>query len=138
MARSFQPAAIAAALCLTFAMPSSAVAQSASARLSPANQYLFSMLPMDITLHRYLDHLRNQFRQADADMNGELNQADIDIHASIAAAGTRMMHSTMILRADLDGDGTVTADELRRVMRYDRRMHPRPSATDPNAEDPVD
>jgi Ca2+-binding EF-hand superfamily protein len=138
MARSFRSAALAAAVCLLYAAPSTATAQNASPRLSPANQYLFSMLPMDITLQRYLDHLRNQFRQADADMNGELNQADIDIHASVAAAHARMMLSTMILRADLDGDGVVTADELRRVMRYERRLHPRLPVTDPGAEDPTE
>lgn len=105
---------------------------------SPATQYLSQRLHQTVTLDRYLEQLRNEFRQADADQNGEVNAADADIHATMGAASVRTMMSLMIMRADLDGDGVVTADELRRMMHYERRMTVQSGTPNPNGEDPIE
>ena len=84
-------------------------------------QYLITWIVPNGTLDRYLQQLRTQFRQADADGDGMLSEADIKLHEAAAAANTRGMLSLKIMNADLDGDGVVTEAELRQRLRYDQR-----------------
>jgi Ca2+-binding EF-hand superfamily protein len=55
---------------------------------------------------------------ADADANGEISEADGVLLAQIAAASFRTMYFVQLFQADLDGDGVVTEDELRRWLTY--------------------
>lgn len=113
-------------------------APSSPPAISPATQYLSQRLYPGATLDTYLQQLRQQFRQADADMNGVIDAADFDLHAEIGAASLRNMMVLMIMRADLNGDGVVTGDELRRLLRYERRQNVAPAGANPPAEDPVE
>ena len=65
--------------------------------------------------------MRSEFTRADANGNGKIDAADIEMHTAMTAAGIRQMMAMQIMGADLNGDGVVTADELRRKFRYDRR-----------------
>jgi Ca2+-binding EF-hand superfamily protein len=87
-----------------------------------ATQYLAGWMSANITLDRYLQGLRTQFRQADADANGEISAADIALHDAVTGAMMRGMDALNIMNADLDGDGTVTEDELRQKLRYNESM----------------
>jgi Ca2+-binding EF-hand superfamily protein len=87
----------------------------------PVNAFLLGRLQGGATLERYLEALRSEFTRADADNNGKIDAADIETHAAMMAASLRLMHAMQIMGADLNGDGVVTADELRRKFRYDRR-----------------
>ena len=93
--------------------------------------YLAQQVPVPgMELDRFLAAVHGKFRQADADSDGEISQADVTLHAEIARAGTRALFAMQIMRADLNNDGAVTEDELRRVLQYDRRMI-NPSQQDP-------
>jgi Ca2+-binding EF-hand superfamily protein len=83
--------------------------------------YLLSRLSMNMKLADYLKVMNGEFRWADADTNGELSDADGVLLDQMAAASFRTMYVIEFWRADLDGDGAVTADELRRVQTY--RFH---------------
>ncbi len=98
-----------------------AVAQPTPSSGDSADSYFLSKLGYGSTLSHYIELLRQEFRQLDADLDGELTAADADLHQSIARAQSRAMRATAILRADLNGDGMVTANELRRALRYERR-----------------
>jgi Ca2+-binding EF-hand superfamily protein len=74
------------------------------------------------TLEKYLNNLRMDFLSADADNDGLITERDIDIHALMESAQSRARSTSMVMRYDLDGDGFVTEDEIRRAMTYDRRM----------------
>lgn len=87
----------------------------------PELQVFVNRLGGNPTLERFLQNVRSEFRQLDADGDGQLRSADADIHAWMAASAQRAMVLTMVMRADLDGDGTVTEEEIRRVLAYDRR-----------------
>jgi len=125
-----RPSAI--GLVLAFAL-SPAAAQNppppaAPQAMTPAVRILSSRLATGLTLDRYLGIWRNEFRQADADMNGVVDQADIDLHAKAAAAAMRMFFLAMFLPADFDGDGVITEEELRFFTRYRQRTNvPAPS-----------
>jgi Ca2+-binding EF-hand superfamily protein len=140
--RSHKPAAFAASLLFMLMFSTLGGAQSPPTPpvppLPPATQYLQQRLHAGVTLDRYLQQFQSEFRQADADMNGVVDAADADIHAAMGAASVRTMLTLMIMRADLDGDGAVTADELRRMLRYERRMNVPTSTTNPTGEDPIE
>jgi Ca2+-binding EF-hand superfamily protein len=73
------------------------------------------------TLGTYTERLRQEFRQLDADADGVLTAADADLHDAVAKAQARTTAAMQLVRADLDHDGAVTADELRRYLAYERR-----------------
>jgi Ca2+-binding EF-hand superfamily protein len=85
-----------------------------------AQAFLMYLQP-GATLGTYTERLRQEFRQLDADQDGVLTAADADLHDAVAKAQLRMAAAMQLLRADLDRDGAVTADELRRYLAYERR-----------------
>jgi Ca2+-binding EF-hand superfamily protein len=89
--------------------------------LSQADQILLPQIYPGMDLNRYLDQLRNQFVQLDADGDGKLMQRDADLHALMEKIQIRTVSLTGVLRYDLDGDGVVTEDEARRGAKYDMR-----------------
>lgn len=89
--------------------------------LSPGTQLLLSRLQNGQILERYLDQLRNEFLQIDADGDGKITQRDVDFHTLMEGVQLRSVALTSVMRFDLDGDGVVTEDEIRRTMRYDLR-----------------
>ena len=116
----------AACLAASFMMQESA-AQPAPA-IAP-NNYLFQHMPGGTTLERYLQVFRQDFRRLDADGNGTLDAADIDLHDQMTKASALMPIAMRMFMADLNGDGVITEDELRRRLQYDQRLTNSPSAT---------
>jgi len=89
---------------------------------SRTTQEMLRQLRAGTTLKDFLEGLRRQFAQADADGDGRISSADIELHGAVALAQARGFSMMQIMRADLDGDGTVTADEVRRMLRYEGRL----------------
>jgi Ca2+-binding EF-hand superfamily protein len=87
----------------------------------PPNAVLVARLQAGATLERYLQNLRQEFLRLDADGDGKLDAADLESHTIMARAMFRNSFAMQIMAADLDGDGLVTADEMRRKLHYDRR-----------------
>ena len=87
----------------------------------PATQAFMQQLQPGATLGDYTQRLRQEFRQLDADADGVLTPADAELHDAVAKTQARAMAAAQFLRHDLDRDGVVSADEVRRVLRYDRR-----------------
>jgi Ca2+-binding EF-hand superfamily protein len=96
----------------------------------PTTQIFLPKLSAGITLSRYLESLRQEFRRLDADGDNELTGADADFHENVARAMVQATIAMTILRADLDGDGFVTQAELRKALRYDQRMNTTPQSLD--------
>jgi Ca2+-binding EF-hand superfamily protein len=94
------------------------------AQQSTRDHELAAWLQTNTTLERYLEILRNEFRHADADMNGIIDESDADTIRAFAVAQNRTMQVLMVMRYDLDGDGVVTEAEARRYLRYERRLQP--------------
>jgi hypothetical protein len=89
--------------------------------MSPGTQLLLQRLQNGLSLERYLDNLRNDFFQVDADSDGKITQRDAELHSLMEGIQFRTAGLMTVMRYDLDGDGAVTEDEIRRAMRYDLR-----------------
>lgn len=100
--------------------------------LSQGTQLLISRLRLELNAAQYAEILRTEFFQLDANADGTLNQSDIDLHDSIEAIQFRSNNASSVMRFDLDGDGSVTEDEIRAVMRYNSRGMLGAAATNPN------
>jgi Ca2+-binding EF-hand superfamily protein len=87
----------------------------------PATQAFMQRLQPGATLGSFTEQLRQEFRQLDADADGVLTAADADLHDTAAKAQLRAAAAMQFLRFDLDRDGVVTADEARRMLRYEQR-----------------
>jgi Ca2+-binding EF-hand superfamily protein len=116
---------VAASLALLFSMQEGS-AQSPSSGQQP-NAYLLQHLVGGITLERYLQAVRLGLARLDADSNGILDAADIELHNGMSAATYRTSFATRIMMADLNGDNAVTEDELRRKLHYDQRQMAMPT-----------
>ena len=57
----------------------------------------------------------------DADADGKLTPRDVDHHELMKVIQERANAIRVVMRYDLDGDGAVTEDEIRRALRYDLR-----------------
>jgi Ca2+-binding EF-hand superfamily protein len=89
--------------------------------IAPGLQLLLSRIKPGQTLDRYLENLRIDFFRIDADADGRLTQRDVDHHELMRIIQERANAMAVVMRYDLDGDGAVTEDEIRRAMRYDLR-----------------
>ncbi|HEY1542856.1 MAG TPA: hypothetical protein VGG01_10635 [Xanthobacteraceae bacterium] len=97
----------------------------AAAQLADVTSQTFgAYLQPGATLSSYTERLHQEFHQLDADQDGGLTAADADLHDAVAKAQLRATAAIALLRADLDHDGAVTADELRRYLAYERRSQP--------------
>jgi Ca2+-binding EF-hand superfamily protein len=116
-------------LAAAFSVQSPACAQQSAAQpatppqvvMSPGTQLLMQRFQTGQTLERYLDNLHVDFLQIDADSDRKITQRDVDLHSLMEAIQARTVALTVVMRFDLDGDGSVTEDEVRRAMRYDLR-----------------
>jgi Ca2+-binding EF-hand superfamily protein len=112
-----------------------ALAQTANV---PAADVLAIRLTAGATMERFVDALRSEFQQLDADGDDRITGDDLALHDAHTAAMMRSMTAVKIMTADLDDDGVVTADELRRKLQYDRRNQaPAPSNAGQSVEQEV-
>jgi hypothetical protein len=100
------------------------VAAQAPADPSAVTKYLLSRLHPNNTRDMFMGRMRSDFALVDADRNGEANAADLDIHNAMGGAINEKAHYFLMaaVRADLNDDGTVTEEELRRRLTYDQRL----------------
>jgi Ca2+-binding EF-hand superfamily protein len=91
--------------------------------VASAPELLLSRVQPEQTLDRYLEILRNDFFVIDADSDGKITQQDIDLHALMEKVQLRTIALGFVARFDLDGDGEVTEDEVRRGARYELRIY---------------
>ena len=107
--------------CFIAALACSQLAFAQAPATPPSPPRLLSQsLTAGMTLDKYLDALRAQFRVAS--INGQtISEADAQLHSRMAAVLVRSASLMMIMAADLDGDGVVTEDELRLFLRYQSR-----------------
>lgn len=89
--------------------------------LPAAEKFLLSRALPGLTKDRFLQRLRVEFAQLDADGNAELSAADGEIHRMMSAVALRAAMVSQVVNADLDGDGATTEAELRRRLSYDQR-----------------
>jgi Ca2+-binding EF-hand superfamily protein len=96
-------------------------------------QFSMTLLP-GLTLNGFLDRRRMEFRAADIDGDDAISPADLTRQTELNEALRRANRLSTILRADLDGDGAVSRDELEQfaaaqpsgmfpvaeLMRFDR------------------
>lgn len=97
------------------------VVSSAAQTSSPASSEPSAplLLPHEgATLERYIDGLRRDFTELDADADGKITQADVDLHVLMEEVMLHAYAAMSVMRFDLDGDGVVTEDEIRRGSRY--------------------
>jgi Ca2+-binding EF-hand superfamily protein len=90
--------------------------------IPPATQLFLSDMYPGLKLDPYLENHRTGFFLIDADIDGKLTQNDIDLHAQAEANQKRSAATTFVMSFDLDGDGAVTEDEIRRAFKYNNRM----------------
>jgi Ca2+-binding EF-hand superfamily protein len=100
------------------------------AAITSSTQLLLSRLTSNTTLKWYLEILRNDFFQLDANSDGKLNRGDIDLHELMESIQRRTFALSFVMRFDLDSDGAVTEDEIRRAMRYELRAQLSQAAAD--------
>lgn len=105
--------------------------------IAPGLQLLLSRIKPGQTLDRYLENLRIDFFRIDADADGKVTQRDVDHHELMRAIQERANAIMVVMRYDLDGDGAVTEDEIRRAMRYDLRAELAQAAVNLTGKPPV-
>jgi Ca2+-binding EF-hand superfamily protein len=98
-------------------------AWSQQGRATPSTQqFLLQRIPPGTVLNQYADLLRNDFLLVDADSDGQITQRDAELHTVMEGIQVRTNAVNMVMRYDLDGDGFVTEDEIRRGMKYNLRV----------------
>lgn len=93
-------------------------------REEQAEFFLRVRLGGGMTLDRYLYIVRSDFSRFDFDDNGVIEERDIEIHDAMASWWNQSYMSSQFLHFDIDADGVVTADEVRKRSRYDMRLSP--------------
>jgi Ca2+-binding EF-hand superfamily protein len=90
--------------------------------IPPGSQLLMSRVQAGAVLDGYLESLRGDFFQIDADVDGRITQRDVDLHALMERIQQRTFSLNFVMSFDLDGDAVVTEDEVRRTINYNMRM----------------
>jgi len=114
----------AALLAVALNAPGSAPAQQPAApapAAPPGPPAPASPLPLPLsglTQQRYFESLRREFVKLDADRDGIITPRDVDLHALMQTVVIRNLSVQFVMQYDLDGDGAVTEDEIRRAMNY--------------------
>lgn len=85
------------------------------------HQLMLQRIAAGVALEPYLEALRTDFVMVDADSDGQVTQRDVDLHTVMEGVHARRYVIHSVMRYDLDGDGFVTEDEIRRTMTYDLR-----------------
>ncbi len=116
--RNVRSLALAGLMALMAATPASSQQPGAG---QAAQQLLLQRIQPGAPLAQYLEFLRNDLVILDADSDGEITQRDIDLHTVMEGVHARTQAIQASMRYDLDGDGFVTEDEIRRCMTYDLR-----------------
>lgn len=109
------------ALAGLLAVTSPAWSQSPGAA-SAVQQILLPRIQTNATLEKYLESLRNDFFMVDADSDGQITQRDVELHTLMEGIQVRTQALNTVMRYDLDSDGFVTEEEIRRGMSYDLRV----------------
>ena len=110
------------ALAGSMALMAASSASSQQPGAAQAVQQLFlQRIQAGTPLQPYIESLRNDFVMIDANSDGEITQRDIDLHTVMEGVQARTQAIQASMRYDLDGDGFVTEDEIRRCMTYDLR-----------------
>jgi hypothetical protein len=99
----------------------SSVGAIAQTQVPVPSGYLRSQLGIGMMIHNYLKVFQQDFRSLDADGDGVVTATDRELHAALGGAALRAGHVTMILHYDVNRDMTVTAEEIRRLMKYELR-----------------
>ena len=78
--------------------------------------------------------LERAFKQVDTDASGQISAAEMSAHiASVYGSGLdESITAEMLKAADTDGDGEVSLDEFKTIMRAGPDVKPKPSATKPD------
>ncbi len=85
------------------------------------HQLMLQRIAAGVALEPYLKALRTDFFMVDADSDGEITQRDVDLHTAMEGVYARRYVIQSVMRYDLDGNGFVTEDEIRRTMTYELR-----------------
>jgi len=93
-----------------------------SQQISPVQALFMPRLMMGASMDRFVESLRADFFNADADADGQITQRDVDLHELMDGIQARTQSLNTVMRYDLDGDGFVTEQETRRGMTYDLRV----------------
>src|SRR3954454_24933606 len=98
-----------------------APARSQQSATAAVQQILLPRIQPAGTLDKFLENLRADFFIVDADGDGQITEQDIDLHTLMEGIQVRTQGIASVMRYDLDADGSVTEDEIRRGMRYEQR-----------------
>ena len=112
---------VATFLALAGSMALSAATPAWSQSAQTVQQLFLQRLQAGAQLERFLESMRTDFFGIDADSDGVITQRDVDLHTVMEGVQARTQAIQMVMRYDLDGDGFVTEDEIRRAMNYDMR-----------------
>jgi Ca2+-binding EF-hand superfamily protein len=77
---------------------------------------LTNSLRPGLSLDQYLQQQRAEFARLDQDGDDAITQADVQLDRTRAGAEQRASTIANILQADLNGDGVVTRDEIKRMV----------------------
>lgn len=124
-----------ATLLATALLTHAAGAQSPWAAVPSAVQFLLGTMQSDITLETYMKIANDQFLQFDSDGDGRITNADTELRVLVTEAGQRAGRIMQFLSADLDRDGVVTLNELRRYHVFQRQVSNRRSDSPPLGQD---
>jgi len=84
-------------------------------------------LMVGTTEERYIDMLHTYFNSQDANGDGVLTSADVEVQTQMLAAEQRAQQLQQLFRKDLNGDGVITGAELRQYYRQERVRFHRPN-----------
>ncbi len=107
----------------TWGLALPALAQDARPAPPQPPAILFPLIQPGGTLDLTMVSARQLFRELDANSDEKLDGADIAFEKAVAAAGFRASALMRFMSADLNGDGSVTEQELLSKLRYDQRRN---------------